>query len=370
MFLKSLELENYRNYEKLSLIFDEHTNIFFGNNAQGKTNILESIYVACTTKSHRRSKDSEIIRFESESSHIRLILEKKQISYRIDMQLGQRKKKSVAINLLPIRKASELLGVANIIFFSPEDLNIIKNGPQERRRFVDMELCQLDKMYLSDLVNYQKCLNQKNKLLKDISGRLRGDSEVYGTLDIWDEQLRMYGSRVIERRRRFIDDLCPILKEKHTFLTGGNEKIDLIYEPNIDIDNYETKLAQSRSKDLKYGTTTVGPHRDDINFLIKNWDLRKYGSQGQQRTASLALKLSEIELVKKAIKDTPVLMLDDVLSELDKNRQDCLLQSIEGVQTFLTCTGLDEFVRNHFSTDHVFYVEHGMVSAIDKKGSF
>ena len=202
MIIKGVELENYRNYEDLKLDLSDSVNIFFGDNAQGKTNILESVFIACTTKSHKRSKDNEIIRFGCDDSHIRLIICKKDIDYKIDMHLRRQNRKFVAINNTPIKKASELLGIANIIFFSPEDLNIIKNGPSERRRFIDMELCQLSRFYLDNIAKYNRCLNQRNRLLKDIF--LNGQRE---TLEIWDEQLVAYGRKVIEEREIFVKEI-------------------------------------------------------------------------------------------------------------------------------------------------------------------
>ncbi|SFL22878.1 DNA replication and repair protein RecF [Lachnospiraceae bacterium KH1T2] len=361
MVIQKIELENYRNYEKLELDIDSDTNIFHGENAQGKTNILESIYVACTTKSHKRSKDKEIIQFGKDEAHIRLYLQKKGINYKIDMHLRKNKRKAVAINGIPIKKASELLGIANIVFFSPEDLNIIKNGPSERRRFVDMELCQLDRVYLSDLTSYNKCLEERNKLLKDISINRSGDNSILDTLDIWDIQLISFGKKVIEARKKFINALNPIIDGIHGSLSGNKEKIELRYEPDVECDDFEAKLKSSRNTDLRYCTTSVGPHRDDINFILNTTDLRKFGSQGQQRTASLALKLSEIELVRTAVNDEPVLLLDDVLSELDSSRQHYLLNSIGGIQTLITCTGLDEFVKMRFKIDKVFNVVNGSV---------
>ncbi len=365
MIIKDIELSSFRNYESLSIDFDSHTNILYGNNAQGKTNILEAIYVACTTKSHKKSRDRELIRFEDEEAHIRLHLLKKDISFRIDMHLGKNRKKSAAVNSVPIRRASELLGIANVVFFSPEDLHIIKNGPSERRRFIDMELCQLDRVYLSDLTNYNKCLEQRNKLLKDLSDKYMRDNAHYETLDIWDEQLINYGIKIIGRRRVFIEELAGILSDEHSKLTGGKESVELLYEPDSKPEEFKEKLQKNRERDIRTGATNSGPHRDDINLSVSGVDLRKFGSQGQQRTAALSLKLSEIALVQNEIQDSPILLLDDVLSELDKDRQDYLLQSIGEIQTIVTCTGLDEFVRNRISFNRVFYVEDGRV--YDKK---
>ena len=365
MIIKSLELSDYRNYESLLIKFDKGTNILYGDNAQGKTNILEAIYMSATTKSHKLSKDKEIIRFGKQEAHIRTIIEKDDIETRVDMHLRSSKSKGIAIDGVKIKKAAELMGLTKIVFFSPEDLSIIKNGPAERRRFIDIELCQLDNFYLYNLNNYNKIVNQRNNLLKN----LFVNPELKDTLSIWDKQLISYGSKIIERRKQFVDQLNEIIASIHSNLSGEKEKLRLIYEPNVDIESYASSLENSHDRDIKLKQTTIGPHRDDISFNVISEstnnieiDIRKYGSQGQQRTAALSLKLSEIELVKKITKDTPILLLDDVLSELDSNRQNFLLNSIGNIQTIITCTGLDEFVNNRFEVNKVFKVTNGSVS--------
>lgn len=357
MIIKSIELSNFRNYEKLNINFDEGTNILYGDNAQGKTNILEAAYLSGTTKSHKGSKDKEMIRFEYEESHIRTVVVKNEKEYQIDMHLRKSGSKGVAINKIPIKKASELFGILNIVFFSPEDLNIIKNGPSERRRFIDLELSQLDKIYLSDLAKYNKTLVQRNRLLKDINYR----PDLIDTLPVWDMQLIEYGKNIIKKRKKFIDELNEIIGDIHYKISGGKENLILKYEPNIDDIFFEDELNKAKQKDMKLCQTTVGPHRDDMLFSIGDIDIRKYGSQGQQRTSALSLKLSEISLVKKSINNTPVLLLDDVLSELDSNRQNYLLNSISDIQTIITCTGLEEFVKNRFQINKIFEVVKGEV---------
>ncbi len=358
MILKSIELKNFRNYEDLNLKFDSGTNILFGDNAQGKTNILEAAYVSGTTKSHKGSRDKDMIRFGEDEAHIRTLVEKQGKEYQLDIHLKKNRSKGIAINKVPIKKAGELFGILNMVFFSPEDLNIIKNGPSERRRFLDSEICQLDKIYLSDLTKYNKILMQRNRLLKDMMFR----QELSETLPVWDMQLVEYGKRLIRRRRQFIEELSGIVTGIHKNISGDKEELILKYEPNIDAEFLEDELNRVREKDKKYAQTSVGPHRDDISFFIHDVDIRKFGSQGQQRTSALSLKLSEIELVRQTIHDTPVLLLDDVLSELDSNRQNYLLNSIHDIQTMITCTGLDEFVRNRFQIDKVFHVIDGHVS--------
>ncbi len=357
MIVKSIELSNFRNYESLDLSFDPGINILYGDNAQGKTNILEALYLSGTTRSHRGAKDKEMIRFKMDDAHIRTMVFKNDVDYKIDFHLKQHKKKGIAINQMPIKRASDLFGVLNMIFFSPEDLNIIKNGPAERRRFLDMELCQLDKIYLDDLSKYNKVLNQRNKLLKDIYDK----PELKDTLDIWDAQLIDYGCKIIKRRKQFIEDLNTVIFGIHKKLSGNKEELTLMYEPDVSESRFAERLCEERPKDERFGTTSVGPHRDDIAFLIQSIDIRKFGSQGQQRTAALSLKLSEIELVKLQIHDSPILLLDDVLSELDANRQNQLLDSISSTQTILTCTGVDDFINKRLHIDKVFHVENGRV---------
>lgn len=357
MIIRSIELKNFRNYEELQLQLDHGTNILFGDNAQGKTNILESAYVSGTTKSHKGSRDKEMIRFGESESHIRTIVEKNGMEYQIDMHLKKNRSKGIAINRIPIKKASELFGILNIVFFSPEDLNIIKNGPSDRRRFLDSEICQLDKIYLSDLTKYNKILNQRNKLLKDITFH----PDLEATLPVWDMQLVSYGRRIIKRRKQFVEELNEIIFDIHKRISGDREELLLQYEPSIDEAFFEDELDRAKDKDRRYCQTSVGPHRDDISFFIRDIDIRRFGSQGQQRTCALSLKLAEIELVKRSIHDTPVLLLDDVLSELDSNRQNYLLNSIHNIQTVITCTGLDEFVKNRFRIDRVFQVINGKV---------
>ncbi len=361
MIIKSIELADYRNYDTLVVSFDKGTNILYGDNAQGKTNILEAIYVAATTKSHKGSKDREIVNFDKEESHIRAYLEKEGVETRIDMHLRKSKSKGIAIDGQKIKKAADLLGLCNVVFFSPEDLGIIKNGPAERRRFVDMELCQLDGFYLYNLNHYNKIVNQRNKLLKDMFL----NPALKETLGIWDMQLVSFGSKIIERRKLFMEQLNEMIYGIHLKLSGNKEELSIHYEPDVEIEEFENKLKLGQDRDIKSKMTSVGPHRDDFSFMVGDVDIRKYGSQGQQRTAALSLKLAEIELVKKLAKDHPVLLLDDVLSELDSNRQNYLLNSIGNIQTIITCTGLEEFVNHRFEIDKVYKVSEGTVTCMN-----
>lgn len=360
MIIESVDLKNYRNYEILTMNFDEKTNIIYGDNAQGKTNILESLYVCATSKSHRGSKDREIIEFGQDEAHIKVQVRKNGFSYRIDMHLKKNRSKGIAVNGVPIRKAVELFGILNIVFFSPEDLNIIKNGPSERRRFMDMELSQLDKIYLNNLINYNKVVIQRNKLLKELS--FAYSRENLETLDIWDLQLVKYGLEVMKGRILFVSRMNELVGGIHSRLTGGKETLKIHYAPCVEKKEFAAMVATSRERDIRLKTTNIGPHKDDMIFYIDEKDVRKYGSQGQQRTAALSLKMAEIELVKQMIHDTPVLLLDDVLSELDSSRQNFLLNSIGGIQTIVTCTGLDEFINNRIAVNSVFKVVNGRVS--------
>lgn len=358
MIIKSLELNNFRNYKDLSLTFDKGVNIFYGDNAQGKTNILEAIYVSATTKSHRGNKDKEMINFDAEEAHIKTYLDKEGLERRVDMHLRKSKSKGIAVDMVKLKKVTELFGLLNVVFFSPEDLSIIKNSPSERRRFMDMELCQLDSIYLYNLDNYNKIINQRNKLLKDIPF----NSDYKDMLNIWDMQLISYGKKIIERRKTFIDQLNGIIYDIHKNISGQKEELVIKYAPYVEENDFEDILKKNYEKDIRTKMTNAGPHRDDFIFYSNGIDIRTYGSQGQQRTAALSLKLSEIELVKKITKDKPVLLLDDVLSELDSNRQRHLLDSIGDIQTIITCTGLDDFINDRFEIDKIYKVTNGVVT--------
>lgn len=359
MFIESIELFNYRNYEQLHMDFHEGTNVLYGDNAQGKTNILEAIYVCSTTKSHKGSKDREIVRFGEEESHIKMIVRRDGVPYRLDMHIKKNKAKGAAVNGVPIKKASELFGIVNVIFFSPEDLNIIKNGPAERRRFIDLELCQLNKLYVYNLVQYNKVVVQRNKLLKELDFQ----PNLKETLEIWDEQLLRYGKELIRMRMDFIKEVNELIHDIHFHLSGEKEELIIQYEPNVTELNFEETLKKNQYQEIRQKMTLTGPHRDDLNFIVNGTDIRKFGSQGQQRTAALSLKLAEIELVKKTVKDYPVLLLDDVLSELDSKRQEHLLSEINHIQTMITCTGLDEFVSSKFQMDKIFKIVEGTVES-------
>lgn len=358
MYIRSLELNNFRNYGSLDLKLDEGVNIFYGNNAQGKTNILEAVYTGCTSKSHKLAKDREMIRFGCSDAHIRIGLTRRDVPYRIDMHLKRNSAKGIAVNGIPIRRSSELFGIANVLIFSSEDLNIIREGPSERRRFADLELCQLNRVYLHDLIAYTKTVNQKNKLLKEYDRNV----SAAGLIDVYDSQLVSYGSEIIRIRSDFIRRLNELVRDIHSGITGGKEKLKLEYDFNTSVENFTENLLKYRPQEIRTGMSLTGPHRDDIRFLINDTDVRHFGSQGQQRSAVLSLKLAEMALVEEMTGERPLLLLDDVLSELDRKRQNQLLGSIREGQTLITCTGLDDFIDNRFHMDKVFFVSDGNVS--------
>ena len=358
MYVESIELYQYRNYDSVKVEFSPGVNILYGDNAQGKTNLLEAVYVSATSKSHKGSRDRDLIQFDKEEAHIRLMFCKKELTHRLDLHLKKKKAKGIAIDGVPIRKLSELFGMLHIVFFSPEDLSIIKNGPAERRRFLDLEMSQLDKGCYSLLVAYNKLLNERNNLLKQIYFV----PSLRETLDAWDQQLIDTGVMIIKKRESFIRQIDLMMREIHGNLSGGQEQMEVRYDRNVSSEEFREKLLDHRERDIKSGTTSVGPHRDDIGFVVNGTDIRKYGSQGQQRTAALSLKLSEIRLVEQVAGDKPVLLLDDVLSELDHHRQNYLLDSISDIQTMISCTGLDEFVQGRLALDRVFHVENGRIT--------
>lgn len=360
MIINELQLKDYRNYKDLHLTFDSNLNIIYGDNAQGKTNILEAIYVCATSKSHRTNVFKEMIRMGETESHITLGIQKEEDVHRIDVHLRQSNKKSIAINQMPIRKMDELLGALHVIMFSPEDLNLIKSGPKERRRFIDLELSQLDPYYYHYLHEFHHLLKQRNALLKQC--QYQPTQENRAQLEVWDMQFVHYGIKVIEARESFIAELNTIYRKRHSDISGGKESMQLVYEKSVDKDQLEERLQRAVDKDIRFGSTSIGPHRDDLLFDMNGVDLRKFGSQGQQRTAALSLKLSEIELFIKRTDETPVLLLDDVMSELDGNRQTYLMQHLYGIQTFLTCTGVEDFIRKDTRDKQFFHVQAGEIA--------
>ncbi|MBO4697028.1 MAG: DNA replication/repair protein RecF [Lachnospiraceae bacterium] len=360
MVIKKLRLNNFRNYEELEIEFSDGVNILFGDNAQGKTNILEGVFLAATTKSLRGSKDRDMIRFGQEEAHISAVTERAGMTHKIDMHLKKGRAKGLAVDGIPLRRSAELLGLLHTVSFSPEDLSMMNNGPEERRRFYDLELCQLDKIYCSNLADYGKALTQRNDLLKQIAD----NPSLKETIEVWDEQLVKFGTYLIRARKRFTEQLIPIVSEKHGSITDGAEQLKLVYEPNCTEEDFRQTLKRNLERDLILHYTSNGPHRDDLSLFINDNNVKLFGSQGQKRTTALSLKLAEIELIRGAIRETPVLLLDDVLSELDRNRQSRLLSEMEDVQTIVTCTGMEEFVACRPEGNTIYRVGGNQVNRI------
>lgn len=360
MYIQNISLKNYRNIKALDLNLKNGVNIFYGDNAQGKTNLLESIYISATGRSHRTHRDKELIAFNQSNAHIKVVIKEQTSTHKIDIHIKKETKKGVAINGVPINKLGELLGYLNVVIFSPEDLNLIKLGPIERRKFMDMEICQMDNVYYYNLSQYHKILKQRNKLLKKIQKNL----ELKDTLFAWDEQLIHFGQKIIKKRSEFISKISQISSEIHKEITGNKENLQIIYKPNAIDTEFATKLKKNIDKDISYAVTSYGPHKDDILFLINDISAHDFGSQGQQRTVSLSTKLAEIRLIKEEKDVLPILLLDDVLSELDKNRQQYLIQNIKNLQVIITCTGIEDVLKNLSEQCSIFNVIEGQILSL------
>ncbi len=360
MYIKKLSLKNFRNIEQLEMEPRHGLNIFYGNNAQGKTNLLESIYVGAVGRSHRTYYDRELINFNAQQAHIGLCIQGQTIGETVNIQL-KRDGKKVAVNGVSIRKLGELLGILPVVIFSPEDLSLIKGGPGVRRRFMDIEQCQLSAVYYYELQQYHRVLNQRNKLLKN----LRYNPADQDTVSVWDSSLAEHGIKIIKHRSDFINKINPIAAQIHSEITQNKETLEIKYKPSVTAEDFAEKLAKNLKKDIQTGSTAYGAHKDDIIFNINGEEARIYGSQGQQRTASLSAKLAEIEIVRTQKNTNPVLLLDDVLSELDFSRQSYLLKSIKDVQTFITCTGVEDIVKNVTKEAEVFEIYKGKVRIVN-----
>ncbi len=357
MYIKEIELKDFRNYKKQRISFNKKVNIFIGNNAQGKTNLLEGIYFNAIGKSFKNVRDKELIRFGEEYFKIKttsVIDNEENITETVVNREGY---KGIKINGIKISKTSQLLEKIYIVIFSPEDLKIVKEDPEKRRRFIDRELCQIRKGYLSDLNNYRRILKQRNAYLKEVLI----DKKI---LSVWDEEMAEYGSRIIERRRDFIEKIDIISNEIHSFISGNKESLKLEYEPNVYFkekmkENFLKLLNERHEEDIKNNTTGRGPHRDDFRISVKEVDLRKFGSQGQQRTAALSLKLSEIKIIEEEKGEKPILLLDDVLSELDNERQSHLINYLGESQKFITTIDILGSVVKELPEGKIFKIENG-----------
>ncbi|UJF33310.1 DNA replication/repair protein RecF [Paenibacillus hexagrammi] len=370
MFLNKLKVNHYRNYEQVELTTDSNINIFVGPNAQGKTNLLESIYVLAMTKSHRTHQDKELIGWNQDHTSLHAEVTKRYGSCKLDLAISPKGKKA-KINGLEQKKLSNFIGALNVVMFAPEDLEIVKGTPGIRRRFLDMEIGQVHPAYLYDLSQYQKILLQRNNYLKQ-SGPVKASLDPM--LEIWNEQLAQYGVKIMKKRQSFIKKLQQWAETIHRGITNHNEELRIRYSPSFDIQDFEDesvfleqfmiKLSQVKDQEFRRGVTLVGPHRDDLLFYINEKEVQTYGSQGQQRTTALSLKLAEIELIHEEVGEYPLLLLDDVLSELDEYRQTQLIQTFQQkVQTFITTTGLDSVHMDKLDHASVFHVLKGNVSS-------
>ncbi|MDD6647935.1 MAG: DNA replication/repair protein RecF [Firmicutes bacterium] len=359
MYIREIELKDFRNYRELKVSFSRHVNIFLGNNAQGKTNLLEGIYLNAMARSFKTTRDREMIRFGEDFCKIRTVSVTDDEEQTTEIVITKEGKKAIRLDGMKVSRTSQLLDRMYIIIFSPEDLKIVKDEPEKRRKFIDRELCQIKPGYYSDLSNYKKVLRQRNTYLKET------DIES-SVLDIWDFELAKYGSKVILKRKEFIDKINTISSRIHEGISGGKEKLELKYEPNIDFTentekDYYDLLVSERNDDIRNRTTGRGPHKDDLKISGNGTDLRKFGSQGQQRTAALSLKLSEIRLIEEETGEKPVLLLDDVLSELDNERQTYLINSLGENQMFITTADLSGKVARSLPEGKVFKISSGNV---------
>jgi len=366
MYLKKIELQNFRNYEKQEILFDEKVNVITGKNAQGKTNLLESLYIMSLGKSFRTNKDIDMISFGKDYFRAKSISIKGGRELEIEISIG-REGKTIKINGRKAERNIDILENVFMVVFSPEDLKIVKDEPEKRRRFIDRELCQIKPVYYKNLGRYKKILQQRNSLLKE--QEINED-----LLAVWDENLVEYGSKIIQERSRFIEKLNDISKGISTGITNGKEMLETIYEPNVDkkdsLDEQKYYFMQALRKNLKNDiirrNTSVGPHKDDLKLIVEGIDIRRFGSQGQQRTAALSLKLAEIKIIKEETGVSPILLLDDVLSELDQERQKFLIKSMEEIQLFITTTELDEELQKSLWKGKTFFVENGKVMEMEK----
>lgn len=368
MHIIGLKLINFRNYGSLNINFSGGFNIIYGDNAQGKTNIVEAIFMCSSGRSHRTSKDMDMIRIGEKSYYIKLASQKDIGDTIIEIVYEKEGKKRVRINEIPARKIGDLMGNLNTVIFSPEDLMIIKEGPSERRRFIDITLSQLKPSYFFDLQQYMKVLEQRNTLLKEI----QLNKALIDTLDIWNKNLADIGSRIIRARNEFIKKLSSVAEKNHKKLTNERENLSIRYNPSIhsnDMDDInETSrsflktLENTKKLELIKNVTMCGPQRDDYEIILDGISLKLYGSQGQQRTAILSMKLAEIDIMKEDTGEYPVLLLDDVMSELDQNRQKYLFENLKDIQTFITCTDKSFFQERITGNASFFKIDDGKVS--------
>ena len=349
MKVEKVILENFRNYTSQEITFRDGLNVICGLNAAGKTNLMESIFVAAIGRSPRTKNDKEMIKMGENKAYIHLFLEKKFRSHKINVEIDKAEGKMINIDGAKISRLGELIGLMTVVYFSPDELKMIKEAPQERRRFTDLSLSQECKPYYVALSKYNHLLMQRNKLIKTTDF-----AEFSQTAFIWERQMAEVAADIILKRREFIEKISKIADGYHRQIAGENEDITLVYEPCVEGEDRETikaellkKWEESQQKDYEIGYTTVGVHREDFNIKSNGIDLRKFGSQGQQRTAALVIKLAEIEYYFSESGEKPILLLDDVLSELDEKRRTALLEATKGTQTLITCTEFNEKVSDY-----------------------
>jgi DNA replication and repair protein RecF len=369
MYIEDLELINYRNYETLSISFENKVNVILGENAQGKTNVMESLYVLAMAKSHRTTNDKDLIRWDHDYAKIKGRIKKDRGSFPLELIISKKGKKA-KFNHIEQKKLSQYIGNMNVVMFAPEDLNLVKGSPQVRRRFIDMEIGQVSPIYLHDIGQYQKILNQRNHYLKQLQIKKQKDETM---LDVLTEQFIQSAVKIIKKRFDFIKMLEEWAKPIHTGISRGLESLKIEYKPSLDVSEefdssnmikaYEEKFTTIRNREIERGVTLIGPHRDDLLFYVNDRDVQTFGSQGQQRTTALSLKLAEIELIHSEIGEYPILLLDDVLSELDDYRQSHLLNTIQGkVQTFVTTTSIEGIDHQTLKDASTFLVKGGCMS--------
>lgn len=373
MYLKSLHLLNFRNYLDQWVEFDAPKTILLGNNAQGKSNLLEAVELLSTLKSHRVTRDRDLVQEGSELSQVNATIERQTGAIDLALTLRRNGRRTVALRGEHLRRQLEFLGTLNAVQFSSIDLDLVRGGPEQRRSWLDTLVIQLEPYYAHILHQYNKILRQRNALLKQMGDRQsKGDSAVSPSqLALWDAQLVTAGCRVIRRRARALQRLAPIAKMWHQAISGSTEELEVRYVPQISLeqDNPESiqqaffeKIEQRSIAEQHQGTTLVGPHRDEIEFSINQTPARQYGSQGQQRTLVLALKLAELKLIEDVVGEPPLLLLDDVLAELDPNRQNQLLEAIqERFQTLITTTHLNAFDRGWLNASQILSVKAGQI---------
>lgn len=347
MYLSNIKLNNFRNYKSLNLDLSENINVLLGKNAQGKTNLLEAIFFCGIGKSFKSVKDKELIKWEEESGKIEIEIQKKYRKQKIEINLSKSLKKNIKIDGISIIRIGDLLGEIPVVFFSPDELKLIKESPEERRKFMNISLSQTDKKYFYLLRRYEKILANRNKLLKETK-----DIEVLRqTIDIWDRVLVDVAEKIIKERERFIKEITPFAEKALDYISGGKEKLRVEYkglksENQTYSEILAKKLKQNIEKDFKLGYTSIGPHRDDIDIYLNEIEVKNFASQGQQRTVALSLKLAELEIMKQKTGEYPILLLDDVFSELDSERRERLLKFTTRTQTFITCTDFDKNIEN------------------------